>query len=229
MTLIICAIKNEAKPFLTALENVKKEKCASLKVYIGTINGIDVMVARCGVGLERAAAATQALIDNFKILRMIMSGTAGGVDKKLKIGDTIVSEEILYHERKTKVLQSDSSFDVDTVFKADESLLLTAKKAIENNPLSQKVYFGRITSGSKFLSGKGFKEVAEKFHPMCVDMETAAVAHVCAINKTPFIAVRSITDTPEKSGLLNFYKNVVQASNNSYSVVEKLLQELERG
>jgi len=228
MTLIICAIKNEAKPFLTALENVKEEKCASLKLHHGTINGTKVTVVRCGVGLKKAAAATQTLIDSLPISRMIMSGTAGGVEEKLKIGDTIVSEEILYHESNIKPPQNDSSFDVDTAFKADESLLLNAKKAIENNPPSQKVYFGRITSGSKFLSGKGFKEVAEKFYPMCVDMETAAVAHVCAINKIPFIAVRSITDTPKKSGILNFYKNVVQASNNSYAVTEKLLQELER-
>ena len=227
MTLIICAIKNEAKPFLTALENVKEEKCASLKVHHGTINGVEVSVVRCGVGLKKAATATQILIDNFTISRIVMSGTAGGVEEKLKIGDTIISEEILYHESNIKLLQNASSFDAYIPFNADEDLLLNAKKAIENKPLSQAVYFGRITSGSKFLSGKGFKEVAEKFHPMCVDMETAAVAHVCAINKIPFIAVRSITDTPEKSGILNFYKNVVQASNNSYAVVEKLLQELE--
>jgi len=55
-------------------------------------------------------------------------------------------------------------------------------------------------------------------------METAAVAHVCAINSIPFIAIRSVTDTPEKSGILNFYKNVVLAANNSYSVVENLLK-----
>jgi len=228
MTLIICAIKNEANPFLTALGNVKEEKCASLKLHHGTINGVEVSVVRCGVGLKKAAAATQTLINSYTISRVVMSGTAGGVDERLKIGDTIVSEEILYHESNIKLPQNASSFDANIPFKADERLLLNAKKVIENNPFTQAVYFGRITSGSKFLSGKGFKEVAEKHHPMCVDMETAAVAHVCAINKIPFIAIRSITDTPEKSGLLNFYKNVVQASKNSYAVVVKLLQELER-
>jgi len=85
------------------------------------------------------------------------------------------------------------------------------------------VFFGRITSGSKFVTGKKFKTVAEKYHPLCVDMETAAVAHVCAINNIPFIALRSVTDTPKKSGLLNFYKNVTLAANNSYAVVEMLL------
>lgn len=227
MTLIICAIKNEIKPFLAELENVKKEKCASMKVHHGTINGAKVTVVRCGVGLNKAAVETRALIDNYTISRIIMSGTAGGVEEKLKIGDTIISEEILYHEGKIELPQDISSFDAEIPFKADENLLISAKTVVENTPFTQAVYFGRITSGSKFLSGKGFAEVADKFNPMCVDMETAAVAHVCAINKIPFIAVRSITDSPEKSGLLNFYKNVVQASKNSYTVTERLLQELE--
>jgi len=228
MILIVCAIKREIEPFLKALKNASIEKCGALKVHHGTINGVKVTVVRCGVGLEKAAASTQTLINSYKIAHMIMSGTAGGVDSKLKIGDTIVSEELLYHEGTTKLMQIDSSFNKDTPFKADENLLLSMKKAIENTPPPQAVHFGRITSGSKFVTGKTFKAVAEKFNPLCVDMETAAVAHVCAINNIPFIAVRSITDTPEKSGILNFYKNVVFAANSSYMVVENLVKELDR-
>jgi len=227
MTLIICAIKPEIKPFLEALENERIEECDSLDVHHGVINGANVMVVRCGAGLEKAAAATQALIEKFQISCMIMSGTAGGVDRELNIGDTIISEEMLYHEGKTALMQSDTSFTKDKLFKADENLLINIKKSIENDPLTQAVYFGRITSGSKFVTGKKFKTVAEKYNPLCVDMETAAVAHVCAINNIPFIAVRSVTDTPKKSGLLNFYKNVVLAANNSFVVVERLLKELE--
>jgi len=88
MTLIICAIKSEAKPFLDALEKKTEEKCASLNVHHGTINGATVMIVCCGVGLEKAAAATQMLIKNYKISRIIMSGTAGGADNELNIGDT---------------------------------------------------------------------------------------------------------------------------------------------
>ena len=224
MTLIICAIKPEAKPFLNALENVKTEKCKSLKVNHGTISGIKVTVIRCGVGLKKAAAATQAMIDGFPVTKIVMSGTAGGVDSRLKIGDTVVSEEILYHEKNNRIPEHNHSFDEDDPFKADENLLLSAKKATENELSAGKVYFGRITSGNKFATGKLFKTIAEKYHPLCVDMETAAVANVCAINSIPFIAVRSITDTPEKSGIRNFYKNVKLASNNSFRVVEKLLK-----
>ena len=226
MTLIICAIKPEVKPFLYALENAKTEKCASLKVSSGTIQGENVLVVRCGVGLKKAAAATQKIIENYSVDRVVMSGTAGGVDGNLKIGDTVVSEEVLYHDTGRIAPYGADIISEDTSFKTEGELLLHAKRAAGNESLSQSIFFGRITSGSKFATGKYFRSVADKFHPLCLDMETAAAAHVCCENNIPFIAVRSISDTVEKSGLLTFYKNVTLASENSFSFVEKLLIEL---
>jgi len=225
MTLIVCAIKSEVKPFLKALENTRIEKCKSQKVYQGTIRSKSVLVVRCGVGLKKAAAATKLMIDNYKITCVIMSGTAGGVDSRLKIGDTVVSEEILYHERNDRILEGIAAGSAEQIFKADTKLLFSAKKAARENLVAQSVYFGRITSGSKFVTGKTFKDVAKKFEPLCLDMETAAVAHVCAINNTPFIAIRSTSDTAEKSGILTFYRNVILASESSFHLVEKMLCE----
>ena len=39
-------------------------------------------------------------------------------------------------------------------------------------------------------------------------METAAVAHCCYINEVPFAAVRTISDTPECSGVKNCFANL---------------------
>jgi len=226
MTLIICAIRPEVKPFLSALENKKTEKCASLNVNCGVIQGESVLVVRCGVGLKKAAAAAQSIIDNYSIDNVVMSGTAGGVDSRLKIGDTVVSEEVLYHETGYNAPHDTDTVNEDFSFRTDDELLLRAKNAAESESFSQSVFFGRITSGSKFATGRYFRSVADKFHPLCLDMETAAVAHVCNKNNIPFIAVRSISDTVEKSGLLTFYKNVILASRNSFSFVEKLLIKL---
>ena len=225
MTLIICAIKPEIKPFLKALDNLRVEKHTSLKVYCGTIKSKNVLVVRCGVGLKKAAAVTQLMIDNYKIERIIMSGTAGGVDNKLKLGDTVVSEEILYHEIDSRTMEDIAAGNEKQTFKADTELLHCTKKALENDPAVQSVLFGRITSGNKFVSGKNLMVVAEKFKSLCLDMETAAVAHVCSINSIPFISIRSISDTVDKSGFLTFFKNVNLASKNSFLVVEKLLSQ----
>ena len=55
-------------------------------------------------------------------------------------------------------------------------------------------------------------------------METAAVAHVCYVNRVPFLAVRSITDTGEDSGVETFEENCARASELAAEITIGLLQ-----
>jgi len=54
--------------------------------------------------------------------------------------------------------------------------------------------------------------INEQFEPLTVDTETASIAHVCYVNKIPFIAIRSITDTESHSGSEYFAENCEKAS-----------------
>ena len=219
----------EAKPFLKALDNKKAEKCGKLPVYRGKISGANVMVGICGVGMVRAAANIQLLIDSYNPSQIIMSGTAGGIDGKLKIGDTVVSEEIIYHEKTENLPIQDSVAIEGKSFKAGETLLETALSAINDEPPEHAVYFGRVSTGKSFVRGEAFDIITEKYNPLCADMESAAVAHVCQINSIPFIAVRSMSDTREVSGFLNFFKYASLASENSFAVAKKLITALPSG
>jgi adenosylhomocysteine nucleosidase len=217
-------MKIEAKPFLKALKNKRMIKHPSQKIYLGVIDDSEVMVVCCGVGMKNAAFSVQSLVNMYDISQIIMSGTAGGVDKKLKIGDTVISDEILYHDRvKNKVIH-DSDTNEDIPFMADAILLDKAAKAIDKEPPAHPVYFGRITTGNTFVNGKNRDTIAERFKSLCADMETAAAAHSCYINTVPFIAVRSITDTREKSGIAAFIRYAQLASKRSFTIVKMLLK-----
>jgi len=98
MILIICALKLEAKPFLNALEHKKVEKCNALKVNKGEILGSRVIVVKSGVGALKAAYVTRSLIEKYDVSQIIMARTAGGTDRTLNIGDTVVSAEIIFHD-----------------------------------------------------------------------------------------------------------------------------------
>ena len=213
MTTIVCAIKPEVKPFMDALQHKEKVAHKSLVVYKGILCGEEVMVARCGVGLIKSAAAVQALITDLGASKIIMSGTAGGIYNRLKIGDTVISDEIIYHE-----------FGIDFIdSKADASLLEKADHVVYTTQFTQTVVIGRISSGSKFVTGKDRGLISSKYGPLCSDMETAAVSQVAIENNVPFIAVRSISDTKDKSGLINFFKYVSLASYNSFVVAQLLI------
>lgn len=93
-------------------------------------------------------------------------------------------------------------------FKVDDKLLKIAEKAISNvlpdlEPIDEgkstykpKVRIGNngISSGS-FLANSNYREyLYQELKGCCVDMETAAVAHVAYSNEIPFIAFRSLSD-----------------------------------
>ena len=58
---------------------------------------------------------------------------------------------------------------------------------------------------------------------LSVDMESASIAHVCYVNRIPFIAIRTITDTADHSGVDNFDKNCGIASEIAKEITLKLL------
>lgn len=57
-------------------------------------------------------------------------------------------------------------------------------------------------------------------------MEGAAVAQVCSMNGTPFVIIRSMSDKADGSAHVNFAEFTVQASENSYRIVEQMLKQL---
>lgn len=52
------------------------------------------------------------------------------------------------------------------------------------------------------------------------------MAHICYVNKIPFLSVQSITDTADHKGIENFDKNCEAASQRSAEVVMGILEQL---
>ena len=71
---------------------------------------------------------------------------------------------------------------------------------------------------------------AEPIHSdaLCIDMETAAAAHTCYLNKVPFVAIRSISDNNKESGQEAINRNYEKAAYQSYQFVYAMLHELEK-
>ena len=54
---------------------------------------------------------------------------------------------------------------------------------------------GSVATGDLFVSSQGEKERLQRdYNALCAEMEGAAVAHVCAVNRVPFAVLRCISD-----------------------------------
>ncbi len=221
---VIGPTENEIMPFIEEISNKKVENVAMLTFYNGIYKNSDVVALYCGVCKVNAAIATQILIDKFNVTHIIVTGVAGGIDNILNIGDTVISTEITYHDVDEGILTEYHPWMESIYFKADSKLVELCRAVIDKNTFTQKIFFGRIVTGEAFISDNGRTEIISKYHPLCVDMETASIAHVCYVNNVPFIAIRSITDTEDQCGVEVFEKNCVSASNNSINMVKKILE-----
>ncbi|MFZ7101244.1 MAG: 5'-methylthioadenosine/adenosylhomocysteine nucleosidase [Peptococcaceae bacterium] len=223
---IIGPSENEIAPFIKCILQVNRVSIAMLNFYEGKYNNINIVALYSGICKVNAAIATQILIDKFAVSHIIVVGVAGGIEKSLKIGDTVVGTEIAYHDVEDRILTEHHPWMENNYFKCDNLLLEHCENVLKKNNIKQAVYFGKIVTGEGFITQNGRKEIISKYNPLCVDMETASIAHVCYANKIPFLAIRSISDTEEKCGIKAFKENCVDASNNSIKILKIFLDGL---
>lgn len=223
---IICAGDTELAPFLPIIEDCVITEKAMLKFYQGKIEGIDIVTLFSGVCKVNAAIATQILIDTYHVDLVINAGTAGGMDPKLDIFDTVISTKVAYHDVHEEILTEFHPWMENVFFKADEELLKLSEKAVAKLNTDYRIVWGRMVTGEAFITDEGRDEINEQFAPLSVDMETGSIAHVCYVNQVPFIAIRSITDTPSHSGSEYFEENCEKASVIAKEITVALLAEI---
>ncbi len=215
---VIGATENEINPFISSMNNVHIEEYAMLSFHKGTYQDIDIVALYCGVCKVNAAIATQILIDKYQVSRIIVIGVAGAINENLHIADTVVSSEIAYHDVADEVLTQYHPWMKSIYFAADKDLLNEISKA---NAKDLSVMTGRIVTGEAFIDQDGRKEIIDKHNPLCVDMETASIAHVCYVNSIPFVAIRSMSDTPHESGNDVFERYGKVAAEKSVTVLKR--------
>jgi len=173
-----------------------------------------------------AAIASQILIDTYHVDCIINAGVAGGMDRGLEIFDTVISTEAAHHDVDAGILTDFHPWMESVFFKADRELLELSRKAAEKLGHDHRIVWGRMVTGEAFIADEGRRQINERFAPLTVDMETAAIAQVCHANSVPFIAVRCITDTEDHSGVEHFEENCRKAATIARDVTVALLEEI---
>ena len=221
---ILCAGDSEVRPFLSMLEHPGVSERAMLRFHHGTLAGVPAVVLFSGVCKVNAAIAAQILIDACQCDSIISAGTAGGIDPRLTVFDTVVSTETAYHDVGPDILTDFHPWLPSVWFPCGPGLLALARQAVERLEAERRVFFGRMVTGEHFVEWEARERLAAAWAPLSADMESAAAAHVCYVNRTPFLSVRTITDTREQDGTASFEENCAQAAQLSAEFVREMLR-----
>ncbi len=115
---IIGAMDLEVELLIEKMTVVDIKETAGNKYYIGKIFNKEVVITSCGVGKVNAASSTQILISNYKVDKIINTGIAGSMDKRVKVCDIVFSSNVTHHDVRKEQMQS--CFPFSEHFEADE-------------------------------------------------------------------------------------------------------------
>jgi len=249
---IIGAMDEELMPireFITGLDMVEE---ARRKFWRGSAFGKEIVVTRCDPGKVNAVISTQHMIDLFSVDAIFNMGSSGALDPQLEVGDLVVGSEFIQHdfdvtawglkpgEMLFDVVMSNSNgqmqFRTQQVFNSHPGLAKLALQIAGGSLLtsiadrSPKVYTGRLLSGDQFISKlEKARALRETLQGMCVDMEAAAIAHACELNRVPFLSIRAISDKADHSAVLSFNDFLIGATANYGIIFKRLIEQIGDG
>ena len=227
----IIGAMDEEVDILVELMDIKEtiEK-ASLKFYKGTLEGKDIVLVRCGIGKVNSALCTQILISEFDVDAIVNTGVAGALHSELDVQDIVISTDAIQYDVDTTAF-GDPKGTIprmeSSVFVADEKLINAAYESSVKESKSNKVFKGRVATGDIFISSKELKdELVNDFNAYCGEMEGGAIAHVCTLNKVPFVIIRAMSDKADGSADVTYDEFVKVAAHNSKDIVLNMLKAL---
>ena len=219
---IIGAMDSEVELLKSKIEGAHTRELAGLAFVEGTLEGVDVVVVKCGVGKVNAAMCAQALVSVLGCTRVINTGVAGSLDNRIEIGDIVVSTDAVEHDMDVTALGYAPGEHPDlhlVAFEADlglRAVVVEAARGVDG----VNVFEGRVCSGDQFIGSAAAKErIVSTFGGMCCEMEGAAIAHVCYVAGIPYVVVRAISDKADGSANVSYPEFEATAAKHCASVV----------
>ncbi|QIA64116.1 5'-methylthioadenosine/S-adenosylhomocysteine nucleosidase [Vibrio astriarenae] len=223
---IIGAMEQEVSILKNAIVNLEHVEKGGCSFFSGQLNGVDVVLLQSGIGKVAAAVGTAILLDEYQPDVVINTGSAGGFDSTLNLGDVVISTEVRHHDADVTAFgyEIGQMAGQPAAFKSDEKLMTIAEQALEQMEDKHAVR-GLICTGDAFVCTPERQAFIRTHFPsvIAVEMEAAAIAQACHQFNTPFVVVRAISDVADKESPMSFEEFLPLAAKSSSEMVIKMV------
>ena len=225
---IIGAMEQEVTLLRDKIDQRETLHLAGCEIYTGKLHGVDVALLKSGIGKTSAALGTTLLLQLCQPDVIINTGSAGGLESSLTIGDIVVSSEVRYHDADVTAFGyvPGQMAGCPEAFTADENLISTVKTCASD--LNLHTVTGLVVSGDAFINGADALTRIRTTFPqaIAVEMEATAIGHVCHQFSTPFVVVRAISDVADQQSHVSFDEFLATAAEQSSLLVEAIIQKI---
>ena len=224
---IIVAMDKELRLLTPLMTDSATQDINGFLFYTGTIDGAEVVAAKCGIGKVNAAIGAMTMIDNFHPKLIVNTGVAGGTGGQAGVLDVVVGTRVAYHDVWCGPgTEWGDAAGCPRYFQTDSRV-----SALECLRESETVKHGLVCSGDVFVSDPGILARIRELYPDvdAVDMESAAIAQVCWLRGVAFACIRVISDTPGAADNIAQYENFWDdAPAQTFGLLRGILSELNR-
>ena len=219
---IIGALEEEVALVREKMTDVAGRELYGRTFYTGRIGKKEIVLVCCGIGKVNAALFANAVIREFHADAVINVGIAGAVAPGIGVMDVVISTEAAFHDQSPIM---EKYYPYKKFFEADPALARLCCRACGELPLHGRYLCGRIVTGDVFVNDRAVKQdLIERFAPSCTEMEGAAIAHASYVNSTPFLIIRTMSDSADDNADTAYDNFIEAAARQSASIVLKMLE-----
>lgn len=179
-------------------------------------HGLELSALSCGIGMIRAAAATEAVISRQSPDAVLNFGCTGAHQAHINVGDVVIGTRSVSHTSMVVAPDGAGRFDLhdgleappagQTGVASDPHLLALARDAADGwtpepwigagtNDPPPRVHEGVVASADVWTQAHdAIAALAERHLSLCEDMEAAAIATVAALHGIPFLTIKDISN-----------------------------------
>jgi nucleoside phosphorylase len=172
MIAITFALPAESSDFVALLEKPALNSREGVDSIRGHLRGKSVAVIHTGVGRKACCERMEILLRRERFEYLISAGFAGALQKELRVGNLLVSENY-----------------------SSPQLLRSPHLDLSQNG----VFLGKLLTVSGVIESNVERaQLAAETGAAAVDMETEFIAEACADHQLPMLSLRAISDTPSE-------------------------------
>ncbi|WP_394153017.1 5'-methylthioadenosine/S-adenosylhomocysteine nucleosidase [Vibrio maritimus] len=224
---VIGAMEQEVSILKAALTNLEETKKGGCTFFTGQLHNVDIVLLQSGIGKVAAAVGTTILLSDYQPDVVINTGSAGGFESSLNLGDVVISTEVRHHDADVTAFgyEIGQMAGQPAAFTADQKLMDVAEKALAQMEDKHAVR-GLICTGDEFVCRPERQAFIRENFPgvIAVEMEASAIAQTCHQFDTPFVVVRAISDVADKESPMSFEEFLPLAAQSSSEMVVKMVE-----
>jgi adenosylhomocysteine nucleosidase len=229
-TAIVSAMHEELSAVLALLPDEQKQVAAGREFWVGHLHGQEVVAVLSRIGKVAAATTATALIERFRVDRIVFTGVAGGLAPGVDRGDVVIADAFLQHDLDASPIfpRYEVPLYATDRFATDPALTEQVVAAVRQALHGTRVHRGLLVSGDRFVSSSSESQALQLALPaaLAVEMEGAAFAQVCHDYGVPFAAVRTVSDRADDEAHGDFLSFIDQvASRHSAAIVAAFLRQ----